>query len=132
MASVNSCTFVGNIGKDCEMRYLANATAQAKFSLAVNYRRKGANGEYEDQTEWVNVVLWGDRAEKLTQYLTKGKTVYVNGRLQTRTWDDDQGQKHYMTEIVANQVELLSKPEGTRPDSRAARDDFDTDDLPFS
>jgi len=107
MASLNKVMLIGNAGKDAELRYTANGTAQSQFSLAVNFRRKSASGDWEEATEWFNIVVFADQAERTSQYITKGKQLYVEGRLQTRTWDDDQGQKHYRTEVVANQVLFL-------------------------
>ena len=113
MASLNKVMIIGNAGRDAELRYLANGTPQSLFSLAVNNRRKNKQtGEYEDETEWFNVIIFGDTAERISQYITKGKSIYVEGRLQTRTWDDDQGQKHYKTEVIAQSVQLLGKSEG--------------------
>lgn len=106
MASLNRVMLIGNAGKDCENRYTASGTAQGTFSLAVNNRAKGQNGEWEDVTEWFNIVLWGDTAEKLGQFITKGKPLYVEGRLQTRSWDKD-GVKQYRTEVIANTIQLL-------------------------
>jgi single-strand DNA-binding protein len=103
---------IGNAGRDAELRYTANGIPQASFSLAVNNRRRGQSGEWEDNTEWFNVILFRDQAERLSQYITKGKSLYVEGRLQTRTWDDDQGQKHYRTEVIANTIQLLGGREG--------------------
>lgn len=107
MASLNKVMLIGNAGKDAELRYLSSGTAQAQFSLAVNNRRRNQAGDWEDQTEWFNIVIWGDTAESVSQYITKGKQLYIEGRLQTRSWDDDQGVKHYRTEVIANVVQLL-------------------------
>lgn len=107
MAGLNKVMLIGNAGRDAELRYTANGTAQAQFSLAVNSNRRNPSGEWEEQTEWFNVVLWREQAERVSQYITKGKQLYVEGRLQTRTWDDDQGQKHYRTEVIANTIQLL-------------------------
>lgn len=107
MASLNSCMFIGNLGKDAELRYLASGLAKLDWSLAVNYRRGETN-----ETEWVNCVWFGERAEKLAQYLVKGTSLYVEGRLNTRTWDDDGGKRHYRTEIVVNTVQLLGGRHG--------------------
>lgn len=108
MASLNKVMIIGNAGRDAELRYISTGTAQAQFSVAVNNRRKNqSSGEWEDQTEWFNVVVWGDQAERISQYVTKGRQVYVEGRLQTRNWDDDQGQKHYRTEVIAQTIQLL-------------------------
>lgn len=112
MASLNKVMLIGNAGKDAELRYTANGVPQASFSLAVNNRRRGQSGEWEDNTEWFNIILFREQAERLSQYITKGKPLYVEGRLQTRTWDDDQGQKHYRTEVIANTIQLLGSREG--------------------
>lgn len=136
MASLNSCNFIGNAGKDAELRYLASGMAKAEWSLAVNYRRKGAGGDWEDATEWVNCVWFGERAEKVHEYITKGKPLFVEGRLQTRTWDDNQGQRHYRTEIIVNDVQLLGGRDEDAPapkqrQRQAPAPDPDPDDLPF-
>lgn len=112
MASLNSCSFIGNLGRDAELRYGASGTAQSSFSIGVNNRRRGTSGEWEDNTEWVNCVMFGDMAERVSQYLVKGKPVYVSGRLQTRTWKDDAGQTHYRTEIIVNELQLLGSRDG--------------------
>lgn len=148
MASLNKVMLIGNSGRDADLRYTANGTAVADFSLAVNSRRRGVGGDWEDQTEWFNIVLFGNTAENVSQYITKGKQVFVEGRLQTRTWDDDQGVRHYRTEVIANTIQLLGgRGEGggggggdwDRPGRRGAPardvpsggDDIDVDDLPF-
>ena len=155
MAGLNKVMLIGNAGKDAELRYMASGTPQAKFSLAVNNRRRNQQtNEWEDQTEWFNILIWGDTAERVSQYITKGKQLYIEGRLQTRSWDDDQGQKHYMTEVVAQTVQLLgSRGDGggssgggaggdewgsaggsySRPRSGGANrgGDVEVDDLPF-
>src|SRR6185436_11553944 len=113
MAGLNKVMLIGNAGKDAELRYMATGTPQCKFSLAVNNRRRNqTTNEWEDNTEWFNILIWGDTAERVSQYITKGKQVYIEGRLQTRSWDGDDGQKHYMTEVVAQTVQLL----GSRAD----------------
>lgn len=111
MASLNKVMLIGNAGKDAELRYLTNGTAQSKFSLAVNHNRKGPDGEWKEETEWFNVVVWADLAERVTPKITKGKSFYVEGRLSTRSWDDDKGVKHYMTEVIANDVKALERGE---------------------
>lgn len=112
MASLNKVMLIGNAGRDAELRYLANGTATANFSLAVNRRYKGQDGNWKDETEWFNVVAWAELAERLSQSVTKGKSLYVEGRIQTRSWDDDQGVKHQRTEVVAQQVLQLTPREG--------------------
>jgi single-strand DNA-binding protein len=112
VASLNKIMLIGNAGKDAELRYTANGVAQAQFSLAVNFRRRGTSGEYEDNTEWFNIILFRETAERVSQYITKGKSVYVEGRLQTRSWDGDDGVKHYRTEVIANSIQLLGGRDG--------------------
>lgn len=111
MASLNKVMLIGNAGKDAELRYLANGTAQAQFSLAVNRSFRGPDNEWKEDTEWFNIVVWRELAERLSQSVTKGKQLYVEGRLQTRSWDDDQGVKHYRTEVIANHVLQLGRRE---------------------
>jgi single-strand DNA-binding protein len=129
MANLNKVMLIGNAGKDSELRYLANGTPQAKFSLAVNHNTRNKAGEWETETEWFNCVLWGDTAERVSQYIVKGKQLYLEGRLQTRKWDDDKGQTHYMTEVIANTVQLLDKREGGEQRTETAQEQGD--DLPW-
>ena len=108
MKSVNKVILIGNLGKDPEVKYTPQGTPVAKITLATNERFKGKDGNWQDRTEWHNVVLWQRLAEIAGEYLKKGGKVYIEGRLQTRSWDDKQtGQKKYMTEIVANALVLL-------------------------
>jgi len=106
--SVNKVILIGNLGKDPELKYTPSGTAYAKFSLATNERYKDKTGNWQDRTEWHNIVAWQRTAEIAGEYLKKGRTVYIEGRIQTRSWDDQQsGQKKYMTEIIANNLVLL-------------------------
>src|SRR5208282_5875750 len=106
--SVNKVILIGNLGKDPEVKFTPQGTPVAKITLATNERFKGKDGQWQDRTEWHNVVLWQRLAEIAGEYLKKGGKVYIEGRLQTRSWDDKQsGQKKYMTEIVANDLVLL-------------------------
>jgi single-strand DNA-binding protein len=120
MASLNKVMLIGNLGKDPEVRYTASGTAVAGFSLATSERFKGKNGEWEDRTEWHNITLWGRLAEIAGEYLAKGKTVYIEGRLQTRKWQDKDGRDRYTTEVVGEKMQMLSgKGEGGgRPGGR--------------
>lgn len=125
MANLNKVMIIGNAGRDAELRYLASGRPQAQFTVAVNHSwRNQQSNEWEQQTEWFNIVVWGDLAERISQYITKGKQVYVEGRLQTRNWDDDQGQKHYRTEVIANTVQLLERREGGEGGNRGGGDDW--------
>src|SRR6266576_1165254 len=106
--SVNKVTLLGNLGKDPEVKYTPSGTPVAKLTLATNERYKDKDGQWQDRTEWHNVVLWQRLAEIAGEYLKKGSKVYIEGRLQTRSWDDKtSGQKKYMTEVVAGTLVLL-------------------------
>ncbi len=108
MKSVNKVILVGNLGKDPEIKYTPQGTPVAKFSLATNERFKDKDGNWQDRTEWHNIVLWQRLAEIAGEYLKKGSKVYIEGRLRTDSWDDKQtGQKRYMTNIVGNDLVLL-------------------------
>jgi single-strand DNA-binding protein len=104
--SVNKVILLGHLGKDAETRFTPSGVARSTFTIATNRRWKDQqSGEWKEETDWHNVVLW--RSENLANYLLKGKQVYVEGRLQTRSYDDKDGQKRYMTEVVADDVLLL-------------------------
>lgn len=148
--SVNKVILVGHLGKDPEVSYLPSGQAMAKFSLATNRRSKDKSGEWKDETDWHNIVVWGKTAEFCSQYLTKGRLAYVEGRIQNRTWEDKEGNKRYATDIVANDVIALGArgEGGAEAPARAAaaparsaqphEDDFGAaqpeitdDDIPF-
>ena len=113
MASLNKVMIIGNLGKDPEVRYTAGGTAVASFSVATSEKFKNKNGDFEEKTEWHNVTLWARLAEIAGEYLSKGKTVYIEGRLQTRKWQDRDGKDRYTTEIVGEKMQMLSgKGEG--------------------
>jgi len=106
--SVNKVILIGNLGKDPEVKYTPQGTPVAKITVATNERFKDKDGNWQDRTEWHNVTLWQRLAEIAGEYLKKGGKVYIEGRLQTRSWDDKTtGQKKYMTEIVASDLVLL-------------------------
>jgi single-strand DNA-binding protein len=105
--SVNKVILVGHLGRDAETKFTPSGVPVSKFSVATNRRWKDQqSGDWKEETEWTNVVLW--RQENLANYLTKGKQIYVEGRLQTRTYEDKDGKKQYFTEVVAEDVILLS------------------------
>jgi single-strand DNA-binding protein len=126
-------TLLGNIGRDAETKFTPNGVARTTFSVATSRRWKDqASGDWKEETDWHNVVLW--KSEKLSDYLKKGKQVYVEGRLQTRSWETQSGEKKYATEVVAQDVILL----GGAGDKRAATDaeppagaGGSDDDVPF-
>lgn len=108
MASLNKVMIIGNLGRDPEVRYTASGSAVASFSVATTEKFKNKSGDWEERTEWHNVTLWGRLAEIAGEYLAKGKTVYVEGRLQTRKWQDRDGKDRYTTEIVGEKMQMLS------------------------
>ncbi|OGT99527.1 MAG: single-stranded DNA-binding protein [Geobacteraceae bacterium GWB2_52_12] len=142
MASLNKVMLIGNLGKDPEVRFTASGQAVASFSLATSEKFKGKSGEMEERTEWHNITLWGKLAEIAGEYLSKGKTVYIEGRLQTRKWQDKSGNDRYTTDIVGDKMQMLSA-KGERSgggDSSSAQKStaasyeeppFQDDDIPF-
>lgn len=105
--SVNKAILIGNLGKDPETKTFGDGTQVCRFPLATSETYKNREGAQIEQTEWHNVVLWRRLAEIAGQYLRKGSKVYIEGRIKTRSWDDDQGQKRYITEIEADQMTML-------------------------
>jgi single-strand DNA-binding protein len=120
--SVNKVILVGNLGKDPEIKYTPNGVPVAKFSLATNERYKDKAGEWHDRTEWHNIVVWQRLAEIVGEYVKKGSKIYIEGRLQTSSWEDKQsGEKKYRTEIIANDLVLLGGRGESDGESRASR-----------
>lgn len=112
MAGINKVILIGNLGRDPELRYTQNGQAVVNFSLATTENWKDKSGERVERTEWHRIVAWGRTAELCAQYLSKGRTVYIEGRLQTNEWEDREGQKRKTTEIVATTVQFLGGPRG--------------------
>jgi single-strand DNA-binding protein len=104
---LNKVMVIGHLGKDPEMRYTPSGRPVTTFSVAVSRSWNTADGERRTETEWFNIVAWGNLAEICKQYLHKGQQVYIEGRLQTRRWDDKEGQKHTSVEVVANEMMML-------------------------
>ena len=107
--SLNKAMIIGNLGRDPEMRYTPNGQAVTQFTVAVNRNYKGADGEWVEETEWFRVVAWGPTGERAAENLRKGGKVYVEGRIQTRQWEDQTGAKRYTTELVADRVTSLER-----------------------
>ena len=132
MSTLNRMMVIGNLGSDPEMRYTPNGSPVTSFSLATNRRYTNSAGERQEETEWLRVVAWNQLAEVCNQYLAKGRRVYVDGRLRSRTWEGQDGQVRFSNEINAYTVVFLDRqgdgpgPAGDRPDST-----FDPEDLPF-
>jgi single-strand DNA-binding protein len=120
MGSVNKVILVGNLGRDAEVKVTAGGQSVASFSIATT-ETWTKDGEKKEKTEWHRIVLWGRQAESLQPYLTKGKQVYLEGRLETRQWEKD-GQKHYTTEIKADRIVLLGG--GSRGGERGDRSEM--------
>src|SRR5512136_49148 len=107
MAGVNKVILIGNLGRDPELRYTPGGQPTAGFSLATTEKWTDKNGQKQERTEWHNIVAWGKLAELVNQYLKKGRSAYVEGRINTRSWDDRDGNKKYRTEITASQIQFL-------------------------
>ena len=134
MAGVNKVILVGNLGKDPEVKYLDNGVAVANFSLATTENYKNKEGEKVSQTEWHNIVLWRGLAEVAEKYLKKGASVYIEGKIKTRKWEDKDGNTRYNTEILADNMTMLgskSTSESTAPTTSEKSADDTADDLPF-
>lgn len=150
--SLNKCMIIGNLGRDPEMRYTPSGQAVTQFTVAVNRNYKDQQGERQEETEWFRIVAWGQQAEFAAEYLRKGNKVFIEGRLQTRQWEGQDGQKRYTTELVANTITNLerrpredagfpgdaggSQEPRQRPQSpgaprQAEQPEPDYDDLPF-
>jgi single-strand DNA-binding protein len=138
MASVNKVILVGNLGRDPELRYTASGTPVANFTMATSERWTDAAGERKERTEWHRIVVWGKQAEVVGEYLRKGRQVYIEGSLQTREWTDRDGNKRYTTEVRAQRVQLLGRPDD-RPSAAASgaervaepEPNREEDDVPF-
>ena len=138
MAAVNKVILIGNLGRDPEIRYTKSGQAVASFSLATTEKWKNKDGEREEKTEWHRIVAWGRLGEICGEYLTKGKQAYIEGRLQTRDWEDKDGNKRTTTEIVASNMVMLSQAggsssasEGSATGSDNADAEFEDEDIPF-
>lgn len=139
MASVNKVILLGNLGADPEVRVTQGGQCVANLSIATNKKWMNKNtGQPEERTEWHKVVVWGKQAENCRDYLSKGRTVYIEGELQTRKWEDKQGQARYTTEVVANTVQFVgggggsgrSQASQTSPTSQTSPADSGTDNVP--
>jgi single-strand DNA-binding protein len=135
MPSLNKLTIIGNVGSDPEMRFTPNGKPVASFSVATNWVYTTPEGEQKKETEWFNIVVWDKLAEQCNQRLTKGQLIYAEGRIHTRSWDGQDGQKHTRTEVIANRVIFLDKrATGTLTENKvdeAGTGDIEPDDLQF-
>ena len=133
MASINKVILIGSLGKDPETRFTGSGKAVTNFSMATNENWKDHAGEKQERTEWHRIVAWGKLAEICDKLLSKGKQVYVEGRIQTRAWDDREGNKKYTTEIIADRMQLLSAMDKVETGSKEMPQDDSAgfDDVPF-
>jgi single-strand DNA-binding protein len=135
MVGLNKVIIIGNVGTDPEMRFTPNGNPVTSFRIATSRTYTSPEGERKQETEWFDVVTWNRLAEQCNQFLTKGRTAYVEGRLRTRSWEGQDGQKHWRTEIIANRVLFLDRrPAGTLPEAGAeagTEEDLEPGDIPF-
>ncbi len=132
MAGVNKVILVGNLGKDPEVKYLDNGVAVANFSLATTESYKNKQGERVNQTEWHNIVLWRGLAEVAEKYLKKGASIYIEGKIKTRKWEDKEGIARYSTEILGDNMTMLGgKPVSESKTEETSKLEDPKDDLPF-
>ena len=140
MVGLNKVMIIGNLGADPEMRFTPNGNPVTTFRIAATSNRMSPDGERKPETEWFTVVTWNKLAETCNQYLAKGRRAYVEGRLQTRSWDGPDGQKRYRTEVIASRVLFLDKigtapMEGAEDEIAEAKSsgegDISAEDLPF-
>jgi single-strand DNA-binding protein len=145
--SFNKITLVGNLGRDPELRYTPQGTPVCSFTLATNERRKDRAGENQDVTTWFRVTLWGRQAETASQYLSKGRPVYIEGRLRVEEWTDKDGKQRYTLEVHATDMQFIggrgdeagggqsprsdSSTSGGRPEPSTGGEDISDDDIPF-
>ncbi len=132
MRGLNKVMIIGQLGRDPEMRYTPSGRPVTSFSVATTRSWTSGDGDRREETEWFNVVAWGNLAEICKQHLRKGQSVYIEGRLQTRGWDDQDGKKHFRTELVANEMIILSDRRGEPSDEgMVAEASVDEDEFPF-
>lgn len=142
MSGINKVILVGRLGGDPEVKSVGQGSMNARFSIATSESWNDKNGQRQERTEWHRVVVWGKLAEICGKHLSKGRQVYIEGRLQTRQWDDQKGQKHYTTEVIANTVQFLGSAGEQRPQNSQASEvetqdfgpepSFDTaEEIPF-
>jgi single-strand DNA-binding protein len=136
MVSVNRITVIGNLGSEPEMRFTPSGRPVTSFRVATNWRYTTPDGERKEETEWFSVVAWGRLAEQCNQFLTKGRLVYVEGRLRLRTWDGQDGQRRARNEIVADRVKFLDRQSAViaaenKPTEESETGEIEPDDIPF-
>ena len=134
MVSVNKMIVIGNLGSEPEMRFTPNGNPVTSFSVATNRTYTTPDGERRQETEWFAVVAWNKLAEQCNQFLSKGRLVYAEGRLRTRTWESQDGQKHYRPEIIANRVTFLDRQAAPLREEKVEEGgvgELEPEDIPF-
>jgi single-strand DNA-binding protein len=136
MVSINRMTIIGNLGSEPEMRFTPSGRPVTSFRIATNWRYTTAEGERKEETEWFSIVAWGKLAEQCNQFLTKGRLVYVEGRLRLRTWEGQDGQKRARNEIIADRVKFLDRQGApatgeAKPEEVEQVGEVEPDDIPF-
>jgi len=135
MASLNKVMIIGNLGSEPEMRFTPNGNPVTSFRVATNRVYTTPEGERKQETEWFTIVTWNKLAEQCNQFLTKGRLVYAEGRLRTRTWEGQDGQKRYRTEIIADRVTFLDRqaiaPLPEEKAEEAGVEELEPEDIPF-
>ncbi len=139
--SFNKITLVGNLGRDPELRYTPQGTPVCNFTLATNEKRKDKSGESQDVTTWFRVTLWGRQAETASQYLTKGRPIYIEGRLRVEEWTDRDNKQRYTLEVHATDMQFIgggrsddtvaASPRTSTPDQFKSEGEMTDDDIPF-
>ncbi len=128
---LNKVMIIGHLGRDPELRYTPSGRPVASFSVATSRSWTASDGERREETEWFNVVAWGNLAEICKTHLSKGQQVYIEGRLQTRGWEDNNGTRHYRTELVANEMIILGDRSHSQADMDTDTDSTSGDSFPF-
>ena len=129
MAHLNQVHLIGTVGNDPEVRAIQGGAKVASFRLATTERYKDRDGNRQEQTEWHNITVWNNRADFVEKYIHKGSNLFIEGKLRTRQWTDQQGNKRYTTEVSAENIQLLDKPTGNQSAQPAQSENYD--DLPF-
>ncbi len=137
MASVNKAILIGNLGRDPEIRYTPSGQAVASFTIATTDKWRDKEGQLQERTDWHNIVCWGKQAELANQYLKKGRPVYIEGRIQNRSYDDKEGNKRYISEVVVQRLQFLGGRPGESTGQQQETPEIppetagEDDDLPF-
>lgn len=130
MFSLNRAQVIGNVTSDSELKSTASGQSVANFGVATNRKWKDKDGNEQEQTEFHSIVVWGKQADTLSNWIRKGAKIFVEGRLQTRSWEDQSGSKHYKTEIMAENIILLGSPK-TKKEDASEEEEIDIEEIPF-